>query len=40
MLVEYYHSMGLYAISPSDSSESENDENEGKSDELSHYIDV
>ena len=46
MLIEYYHSMGLYAISPSDSSESsgssnsENDESEGESDELSHYSDV
>ena len=40
MLVEYYHSISLYAISPS---ESENDENEGElitSDELSHYSDV
>ena len=46
MLVEYYHSMGLYVISPSDSSESsgssnsENDESDGESDELSHYSDV
>ena len=38
MLVEYYHSMGLYAISPSENSESVNDEN--ASDELSHYSDV
>ena len=40
MLAEYYHSIGLYAISPS---ESENEENEGESiasDELSHYSDV
>ena len=43
MLVEYYYSMGLYAISPSESSESENDENEGESivlDEQSQYSDV
>ena len=43
MLVEYYHSIGLYTISPSDSLESENDENEGEpiaSDEISHYSDV
>ena len=40
MLDEYYHSIGLYAISPS---ESENDENEGESiasDELSHHSDI
>ena len=45
MLANYYHSMGLYAISSekSSSSESESDENEGESfasDELSHYSDV
>ena len=43
MLVEYYHSMGLYTISPSESSESESDENKGEliaSDEPSHYSDV
>ena len=39
MLAEYYHSIGLYAISPS---ESENEENEGESiasGEPSHYSD-
>ena len=46
MLFEYYHSMGLYTFSPSNSSEisgssnSENDESEGESDELSHYSDI
>ena len=38
MLVDYYHSMGLYAISPS---ESESDEGEPVAlDELSHYSEV
>ena len=40
MLAGYYHSIGLYAFSPS---ESENEENEGESiasNELSHYSDV
>ena len=40
MLAEYYHSIGLYTISPS---ESDNDENEGEStasDNLSHYSDI
>ena len=40
MLAEYYHSIGLYTILPS---ESENNENEGESialDGLSHYSDV
>ena len=46
MLVEYYHSMGLYAFSPSNSSKNsgssntENDESEGESDKLSHYSDI
>ena len=40
MQAEYYYSIGLYAISPS---ESENEKNEGESispDELNHYNDV
>ena len=46
MLANYYHSVGLYAFSSSDSSEisgssnSESDESEGESDELSHYSDI
>ena len=46
MLANYYHSVGLYTFSSADSSEisgssnSESDEGEGESDELSHYSDV